>query len=98
MTLRVPPLDSETCRTGELWSKSNLKTKGIAIFFFQQIFFFFKNHRFFEKNRFFGDFLDFVRISDFWTYFDIFKKQTKKNYGFFLDIFWIFFDFFLFFS
>ena len=56
----VTPLDSETGKTGDLWSKTNIlngKTKEIAFF------------RYF----FFIDFLDFFSILlDFWDFWDFF--------------------------
>ena len=87
ITLRVPPLDSETGRTGEFWSKTKRTSdqifrKRIFFFFFFRIFTFLKLLLcFFSFNflKFFGVFSKLLMLlnksyaGDYWT-----TKMTEK--------------------
>ena len=92
---RVPPLDSETGWTGELWS--NLKTKRIAIFFWQ------KNNQknvFLNKSDFFKRFFEIFKIfffDHFWHFWDFFLWIFVFFVFFVFRIFFIFFYFCIFF-
>ena len=92
--LRLPPLDSKTRWTGELWSKNNLlnwQKKRIALF---SVKLFLKLNWFWKRVIFWYFFKDFSRFLDFFQHF-----QKFWIFGFlngFLDFFFGFFNFLIF--